>query len=78
MKINFVSPEYSMIEYTLSEIKNLAGVDCSDSELAEDIKITQWLGEQSYRVVDYNPHTYSSQLEKAVKDHVEILIIKEN
>jgi predicted CoA-binding protein len=67
-----------MFEYTLQEIKNLAGVDCSDSELAEDLKITQWLGEQSYRVVDYNPYTYSAQLEKAVADHVEILIIKEN
>lgn len=67
-----------MIEYTLREIHNLAGVDCSDSELAQDLKITQWLGEQSYRVVEYNPDTYSAQLEKAAADHVEILIIKEN
>ena len=74
MKINFVS----MIEYTLREIKNLAGVDCSDSELAEDLKITQWLGERSYRVIEYDRNTYSAQLEKAVADHVEILIIKEN
>lgn len=67
-----------MIEYTLREVENLAGVDCSDSELEQDLKITGWLGEKSYRVVEYNRETYSVQLEKAVADHVEILIIKEN
>lgn len=67
-----------MIEYTLREIKNLAGVDCSDSELAEDLKITQWLGEKSYRVVEFNRETYSVDLHRAVADHIEILIIKEN
>ena len=78
MKINFVSPEYSMVEYTLLELKNLAGVNSGDSELEEDLKVTQWLGDQSYRVIEFDRETYSVDLHRAVADRIEVLIIKEN
>lgn len=77
MKLNYISPDRELVEYTLQEVFNLAGVDTSDSDLIRDEKVLDWLDGRKCRCLVYDINNYSAELERAVKDGIDILIIKE-
>ena len=60
-----------MLEVTVTEAYNMAGVYDSDSELERDLKFSAWVGRENWRCVD-SPE----ELLKAREDGVEIIIKK--
>lgn len=62
-----------MLELTLEQAYNRAGVYKSDSEFERDLKMSAWLQGQDWRCVQ-GPE----ELEQARRDAVDIIILKEN
>ena len=64
-----------MIEYTVTQLRYLAGIYHEDSDFVQDVKLSGWLAGSKYRVVA--AEQLEPQRESAQADGVEILIIKE-
>ena len=77
MKVNYIGPDRELLELTVCEVWNLAGVYDSDSDFEKDCKLFAWIGKRKHRCIEFNAVSYSAQLEKAAADGIEILIIKE-
>jgi hypothetical protein len=78
MKINVLGHDKTLLELSLDEAYNRADIFDSDSEFEKDCKLFAWLGKRKHRCITFNAVTYSAELEIAVADGVEVLIIKEN
>jgi hypothetical protein len=78
MKINALGNGKELLEYTLTEAFNHAGVYNADSDFERDSKLFSWLGRRKHRCIVFDPATYSAELERAAADGIEVLIIKEN
>lgn len=78
MKINSLGLGRSMIELTVNEAYNMAGVYNDDDEFVRDAKLFSWINKRKYRCLVFDVKTYSAELERAAADGVEVLIIKEN
>jgi hypothetical protein len=78
MKINSLGLGKNMIELTVTEAYNMAGVYNDDDDFVKDSKLFSWLGGRRHRCIQFDAMTYSAQLEKAAADQIEVLIIKEN
>lgn len=78
MKINVLGAGKEMIELTVTEAYNHAGVYNDDSDFVRDAKLFTWLAGRLHRCLTFDAKTYSAELEKAAADGVEVLIIKEN
>jgi hypothetical protein len=77
MKINVLGQGRELIELTVSEAHNHAGVYRDDSDLVRDLKLYSWLGQRPHRCIIFDASTYSAELERAVADGIEVLITKE-
>jgi hypothetical protein len=77
MKINSLGCNKEMIEVTLTEAQNLAGVYHNDSDFEQDLKLNSWIGKRSHRCIVFDVTTYSAELERAAADGIEVLITKE-
>lgn len=77
MKINYIGPDRDLLELTVDEVYNRAGIYDSDSEFEKDCKFLDWIGTRKHRCIEFNVASYSAELEKAAADGIEILIIKE-
>lgn len=78
MKINVLGSGKELVELSLTEAYDRADVFDSDSEFEKDCKLAAWLGKRKHRCITFNAVSYSAELEIAVADGVEVLIIKEN
>ena len=78
MKINYIGPDRDLLECTLIEAYNHAGVYDDDDDFVRDSKLSAWLGRRRHRCIVFDVNTYSAELERAAADGVEVLIIKEN
>lgn len=78
MKINSLGLGKEMIEVSLAEAQNLAGIYHDDDDFIRDIKLSAWLDRKKHRCIIFDAVSYSSQLERAAADGIEVLIIKEN
>ena len=78
MKINSLGLGREMLELSLKEAYNMAGVYNDDSDFVRDSKLFAWLSRRKHRCIEFNAMTYSAELEQAVADGIEVLIIKEN
>lgn len=74
MKVNYTSNGKTVIEYSLTEVKHMAGVGYNDPELAADYKIADWIGDRKVWCVTYDTATYAQDIEAAGANDVEILI----
>jgi hypothetical protein len=77
MKINSLDSGNTMIEISLTEALNHAGVYNSDSDFERDCKLIGWIGRRKHRCIEFDATTYSVELARAVADGIEVLIIKE-
>jgi len=77
MKINYIGPDRDLIELSVDEAYDRAGVYDSDSDFEKDCKLFAWIGRRKHRCIEFNAVSYSAELEQAVADGIEILIIKE-
>lgn len=77
MKINSFGNNKEMIEISLTEALNHAGVYVSDGEFERDLKLNNWIGKRQHRCIEFDATHHSAQLEQAAADGIEILIIKE-
>ena len=78
MKINVLGDGKEMIELTVTEAYNHAGVYNDDNDFVRDAKLFSWLGRRKHRCLVFDVQTYSAELERAAADGIEVLIIKEN
>lgn len=62
-----------MLEVTVDQAYNMAGVYNDDSDLERDLKFAAWVNRQNWRCV-----RTQQELEQARVDGVEIIIKKEN
>jgi len=65
-----------MLEYTLSQAFNMAGVDATDSDWVRDAKFSTWIGKRKWVLIDHGQDSYRSKVEQAKVDGVDVLIIK--
>jgi hypothetical protein len=77
MILHYIGPGKDLKVYELHEALVAAGSADSDSEFARDIALEQWLDGRKYQVIEFDVHSYSTLLEKAVTQGVEVVIIKE-
>lgn len=77
MKINALGNGKELLELTVTEAYNHAGVYYDDNDFVRDAKLFSWLGTRKHRCLTLDAQTYSSDLEKAAADGIEVLIIKE-
>lgn len=77
MKINSLGLGKEMIEVSLAEALNHAGVYLSDGDFERDCKLMSWIGNRKHRCIEFDAVTYSAQLEQAAADGIEVLITKE-
>jgi hypothetical protein len=77
MKINSLGSGKEMIELGLREALYHAGVYDSDSDFERDCKLIGWIGNRKHRCIQFDEVIYSAELERAVADGIEVLIIKE-
>lgn len=64
-----------MREFTFSQARHMAGIDCYDTDFLRDIKFSSWLGDSKYRIID--PRSLDRERDRARTDGVEVLIIKD-
>jgi len=76
MKINSLGLGREMVEYTLNEAYNMAGVYNDDNDFIKDSKLFTWLGRRKHRCIKFDARTYSAELEQAAADGIEVIIIK--
>jgi len=77
MKIHVLDQEREMIEVTEAEAFNHAGAYRSDGDFERDLKLNSWIGKRKHRCIEFDPVTYSADLEGARTDGIEVLITKE-
>jgi len=77
MKIHVLGLGKEMIEVSVQEAFNHSGAYSSDSDFERDCKLMSWIGKRRHRCIEFDVVSYSAQLEKAVADGIEVLIIKE-
>ena len=77
MKINNLALGRELVEYTVKEVWNMAGVYDDDNDFVRDSKLMTWIGRRKHRCIQFDVMTYSAELEKAAADGIEVLIIKE-
>ncbi len=77
MKVNYISPTRNLLELSLDEAYDRADVYDADSEFEKDCKLFAWIGKRKHRCIEFDVVSYSAELEKAVADGIEVLIIKE-
>lgn len=78
MKINVLGNGKEMIELTITEAYNHAGIYNDDNDFVRDAKLFSWLNRRKHRCLTFDARTYSVELERAAADGIEVLIIKEN
>jgi hypothetical protein len=78
MKINVLGAGKELIELTLTEAYDRADIYSTDSDFEKDCKLAAWLGDRKHRCIKFNAVTYSAELEIAVAEGIEVLIIKES
>ena len=66
-----------MIEVSMKEALDHAGVYHSDSDFELDLKLMSWIGKRKHRCIVFDVVTYSAELERAAADGIEVLITKE-
>ena len=66
----------NMLVVSLKDVHNRSGVYNDDDEFIRDMKISNWIGTQSCRCVEYDEHAYQSHIDQAQRDGIEILIFK--
>jgi len=64
-----------MIERTLSQALNLAGIYDQDSDLERDLKFECWINQRKYKIIAVD--RYVQEREHCRENGVEVLIIKE-
>ena len=77
MKINALGHGKEIIEVSVEEAYNHAGVYKSDNDFERDCKLMSWIGKRKHRCIEFDVVTYSAELERAAADGIEVLIIKE-
>ena len=46
--------------------------------MIQDQLLEDWIGDRRSRVIEFDVHSYSAELERAAADNIAIVIIKEN
>jgi len=64
------------VEYTLTEAWHMSGVYQDDSDWAKDSKLFAWLDKRKHRCITYDAGSYSAEIDQAVADGVEVIILK--
>ncbi len=77
MKIHVLGQGREMIEVTEAEAFNHAGTYQGDGDFERDCKLMSWIGKRKHRCIEFDVVSYSAQLERAVADGIEVLIIKD-
>jgi hypothetical protein len=77
MKINSLGLGREMVELTVKEAYNMAGIYDDDNDFVQDSKLFTWLDRRKHRCIEFDAMTYSAELEQAAADGIEVLIIKE-
>ena len=77
MILHYINPNQDLKEYNFNEALLAAGSSNSDSVFAQDQALEDWLKDKKYRVIEFDVKSYSSQLEIAVAEVIEVVIIKE-
>lgn len=78
MKVNSLGNGKHMLELTVIEAYNMAGVYNDDDDFVKDCRLSSWLKGRHHRCIQFDVMTYSAELERAAADGIEVLIIKEN
>jgi hypothetical protein len=77
MILHYINPNRDLKEYQFNEALSAAGTSERDSVFAQDQALEDWLMDKKYRVIEFDVVSYSSQIELAVADGIEVVIIKE-
>ena len=77
MILHYINPNRDLKEYNFDEALLAAGSSDHDSVFAQDQALEDWLKDKKYRVIEFDVKSYSSQLEIAVAEGIEVVIIKE-
>jgi hypothetical protein len=77
MILHYINPNRDLREYRFNEALQAAGTSEHDSVFAQDQALEDWLANKKYRVIEFDVTSYSSQIELAVADGIEVVIIKE-
>lgn len=67
-----------MLEYTLAQAFNMAGVDTTDSDWVRDAKFSTWVDKKKWRLIEFDQDSYRAKVHEAEADGIDILIIKGN
>jgi hypothetical protein len=78
MIINFIAPGKEIKQYTWHEALSAAGATQTDHPMIQDQLLEDWIGNRRSRVIEFDVHSYSAELERAAADNIAIVIIKEN
>lgn len=64
------------MEYTLTEAWYMSGVYQDDSDWIKDSKLFAWLNKRKHRCITYDAGSYSAEIDQAVADGIEVIILK--
>jgi hypothetical protein len=77
MILHYINPNRDLKEYNFDEALLASGSSDHDSVFAQDQALEDWLKDKKYCVIEFDVKSYSSQLEIAVAEGIEVVIIKE-